>query len=68
MKQENPIKKRRRELGLTQVELAVNARISLRSLQHYEAGDARPLLNQAQKLAVALKSDTVILFPKEAKI
>jgi transcriptional regulator with XRE-family HTH domain len=48
------IKERRRELGLTQAALASAAKVSLRTLKAWEAGEASPSLGAASRLAAAL--------------
>jgi transcriptional regulator with XRE-family HTH domain len=48
------IKLRRKELGLSQAQLATAAGISLRQLARYEAGEQQPVLSAAVALADAL--------------
>jgi predicted ATPase/DNA-binding XRE family transcriptional regulator len=48
------IKRRRRELALTQQDLARAVHISLSALQKYETGDRRPTRAMAEQLATAL--------------
>lgn len=49
------IKLRRKELGLTQEQLAKEAGISLRQLARYEKGEQQPVLSAAVDLADALR-------------
>lgn len=51
------IKKRRRVLKITQVDLAQISRVSLRSLKEIERGKANPTWNQVTKILVALGWD-----------
>lgn len=48
------VRKRRRQLDITQAELAKRAGISLRQLSRYESGEQQPLLSVAVALADAL--------------
>src|SRR5260370_16414121 len=48
------IRLRRKELGLSQAQLAKEADISLRQLARYEAGEQQPVLSAAVALADAL--------------
>jgi len=49
------IRLRRKELGLSQAQLAEEAGISLRQLARYEAGEQQPVLSAAVALADALR-------------
>src|SRR6516165_3538782 len=49
------IRARRKELGLSQTQLAQEAGISLRQLARYEAGEQQPVLSAAVALAEALR-------------
>src|SRR5215204_939100 len=48
------IRSRRRQLGLSQVELAKAAGVSVRQMARYEAGEQQPVLSAAVDLAAAL--------------
>lgn len=51
------IKQRRKKKGLTQIELASKAGISVNSLRLYEAGKRQPKVDQLVKIASALDTD-----------
>lgn len=48
------IKQRRAELGMTQAALAAAASVSLRTLKAWEAGETKPGIGPATRLAAAL--------------
>ena len=48
------LKERRKELGMTQLELAKKSRVYGNSIGHYEAGRCEPTLDRAKCLAQAL--------------
>lgn len=49
------LKERRKELGMTQQELAKKSRVYGNSIGHYEAGRCEPTLDSARCLAQALE-------------
>jgi len=54
------IRRRREELGLTQLELAEQSSVHLRSVNSIEAGKANPSWETLQKLIYVLKLEIVI--------
>jgi len=61
----NNLRKRRKELGLTQLEVAIKAKIKESQYQRYEYGDREPGVRTANRIAKALKSTTFKLYPPE---
>lgn len=59
------ITRRRKELGLTQVELAEQTSCSQRMISAIELGESDPSLGLAQKIANALDVGLDDLFPSE---
>ena len=58
MKFNERLKKYREEKGLTQAQLSELAGITTRQIQNYEGGKARPRLDAAEKIAMALNITT----------
>jgi transcriptional regulator with XRE-family HTH domain len=56
----------REERGLTQVQLAERSGVPLGSLRNYEQGHRQPLLQQAAKLAKALRVSIDAFVPEDA--
>jgi len=57
------LKDRRDEVGLTQVQVADKAGITVRAYQYIEAGGRVPNVHTAQLIAHALNSTVEVLFP-----
>lgn len=55
------ISSRRRELGLTQVELARAADVSLRTIKGWESGQTKPSVDLAIRLAAVLRTSVEAL-------
>lgn len=62
----NSLKNRREQVGLTQVQVAGKAKITVRSYQYIEAVERIPNVHTAQLIAKALGSTVEKLFPVEA--
>lgn len=56
------LKARRQKIGLTQVEVAEQAKVSIRAYQQYEAGERIPRADTAKLIAKALDSTVEDLF------
>lgn len=56
------LKERREEQGLTQVEVAEKADVSVRLYQRYEAQEVKPSVANALKIASVLKTTVEALF------
>ena len=59
---ETKLKKRRKEIGLTQVEVAKKAKVSVRSYQRMELGTRIPRADTAKLIAKALDTTVEKLF------
>ncbi len=59
----NKLKKFRKEIGLTQAQVAKKAKISTRGYQNYETGERVPNAYTAQLIAQALQTKVEKLFP-----
>lgn len=57
------IKKLRRSRGLTQVQVAMRAQMSVRNYQRIEAGKCQPRIQTAKSIAEALNCTVEELFP-----
>jgi DNA-binding XRE family transcriptional regulator len=57
-----PLKKRRKELGITQKELADSVGTTCRVIQYYEAGEREPSVKNAIAIAKVLKTTVEKLF------
>lgn len=60
----NRLKARRKELGLTQKQVAEAAGLTCQSYQRYECGEREPRAGTAIKIAQALNSSVEALFSK----
>ncbi len=58
------IKKRRKELGITQPHLADIAEVSLNTLYKIERGQTNPSLNVLQKIAIVLGMEIQLIIKK----
>ncbi len=57
------LKQKRKEKGLSQIEIAEKANIPIRSYQRYESGERIPTAYIAQLIAQALQTTVEELFP-----
>ena len=57
------LKQKRKNKGLSQVEVAEKANITIRSYQRYESGERVPNVYIAQEIADILQTDVKELFP-----
>ena len=60
---ESRVKEVRKCLGLTQKQVALKSRLSVRGYQRIEAGERRPMVQTAQRIAEALNTTVEELFP-----
>ena len=58
----NNLKNRRRELNLTQKQVADNAKITIRSYQNYEKGVQIPAVDVAMRIATCLETAVEDIF------
>lgn len=63
METRSAIRARRRELGLTQIELAARLETNRQTIANWESGRTRPSLKLMQKLAVSLDREPEQLVP-----
>lgn len=63
----NPLRARRRELGLTVERVAVDAELSVAYLYDLEQGKSMPGLPVARRLATTLKTTIDVLWPAPAE-
>lgn len=64
MKERTPLKEAREKVGLTQLEVAEKARISIRAYKMYESGERIPRADIAILIADAVGSSVKELFSK----
>lgn len=57
------IKQLREDRGLTQLQVAMKAKMSVRGYQNIEAGKCRPNIESAKKIASVLNTTVDELFP-----
>lgn len=63
----NRLQERRSELGVSQIQLAAKADISLSQVQNLESGKNTPNLATARRVADALDTTVDALWPKDAE-
>jgi len=58
----NNLRKRRKEMGLSQVELSIKGKIPFHIVQRYETSPPRKAIKYALQLSKALEADIEYLF------